>query len=50
MVFINNPQPTGVKKYAGLDHLRAWAIAIVFFFHYRLFDHPEWINNVGNFG
>jgi len=50
MVLINNPQPTGVKKYAGLDHLRAWAITIVFFFHYRLFDHPEWINNVGNFG
>lgn len=35
---------------AGLDHLRALAITLVFIFHYRLFMHPEWIVTIGKFG
>jgi len=38
-------------KLHGLDHLRAFAIIFVFFFHYgRLFPHPEWTNTVSKFG
>lgn len=35
---------------AGLDHLRALAITMVFVYHYRLFDHPAWIDTLGSFG
>src|SRR5688572_21419214 len=38
------------KKYAGLDHLRALAITLVFLCHYRMFGHPEWVNSIGEFG
>ena len=39
------------KKLFGLDHLRAFAIIIVFVFHYgRLFPHPEWTNAISRFG
>ncbi len=39
-----------VKLY-GLDHLRAFAITLVFLFHYgRLFPHPEWTNAISKFG
>ncbi|MEO5892739.1 MAG: acyltransferase [Ferruginibacter sp.] len=35
----------------GLDHLRAFAITIVFLYHYgRLFIHPEWVNLISKFG
>ena len=38
-------------KLHGLDHLRAFAIIFVFFFHYgRLFPHPEWTNTISKFG
>jgi peptidoglycan/LPS O-acetylase OafA/YrhL len=38
-------------KLHGLDHLRAFAIIFVFFFHYgRLFPHPEWTNTISVFG
>jgi peptidoglycan/LPS O-acetylase OafA/YrhL len=38
-------------KLHGLDHLRAFAIVFVFFFHYgRLFPHPEWTNTISAFG
>ncbi len=38
-------------KLHGLDHLRAFAIIFVFFFHYgRLFPHSEWTNTVSAFG
>jgi peptidoglycan/LPS O-acetylase OafA/YrhL len=38
-------------KLHGLDHLRAFAIIFVFFFHYgRLFPHPEWTNAISKFG
>lgn len=38
------------KKIAGLDHLRALAITLVFLFHYRLFAHPGWVDNICQFG
>ncbi|KAA2241369.1 acyltransferase [Chitinophaga agrisoli] len=38
------------KKLAGLDHLRALAIILVFLCHYRMFGHPNWINDIGGFG
>ncbi|MES2701701.1 MAG: acyltransferase [Bacteroidota bacterium] len=38
------------NKIAGLDHLRALAITLVFLFHYRLFAHPEWVDTIGSFG
>lgn len=34
----------------GLDHLRALAISLVFLFHYRIFPHPAWLEEVGRFG
>lgn len=34
----------------GLDHLRALAIVLVFVFHYGLFPHPAWIEDIGAFG
>ncbi len=38
------------KKLAGLDHLRALAIALVLLFHYQLFEHPQWVVPAGRFG
>jgi len=37
-------------KLYGLDHLRALAIVLVFLFHYRGFQHPDWIDDVSGFG
>ena len=38
-------------KLHGLDHLRAFAIIFVFFYHYgRLFPHPGWTNTISEFG
>ena len=36
----------------GLDHLRALAIILVFFFHYQfpIFGHPEWVDHFDKFG
>ena len=43
-------RPLG-HKLLGLDHLRAFAILIVFLYHYKgLFPHPEWIGSIGKFG
>ncbi len=47
MQSINPLQP---NKLNGLDHLRALAITMVFIFHYRLFEHPIWIERFGSFG
>jgi len=38
------------NKLAGPDHLRALAIILVFLFHYRLFNHPAWVDSIGSFG
>lgn len=38
------------KHFAGLDHLRAFAISFVFLYHYRIFKHPTWIETIGSFG
>src|SRR6478672_678136 len=39
------------KKFYGLDNLRAFAIIMVFLFHYpRWFDHPDWMPDVFKFG
>src|SRR5258708_19501690 len=40
----------GNNKLFGLDHLRTLAITLVFFFHYQLFQHPEWVRQAGSFG
>ena len=51
-----NPAPvttqirTDGHKLAGLDHLRALAITFVFFYHYRLFGHPDWEGKICGFG
>ncbi len=39
-------------KFYGLDHLRALAISLVFFFHYFILSggKPEWLPSVANFG
>lgn len=38
------------NKYVGLDHLRAIAITAVFLYHYRLFKHPQWVDDLFSFG
>lgn len=39
------------QKLAGLDHLRAFAIIIVFLYHYAgLFGHPQWVSTISKFG
>lgn len=40
------------KKLYGLDHLRALAIIVVFFFHYFIVTRgqPKWLPNVASFG
>lgn len=47
--------PAGTKtagnRFAGLDHLRAIAIIIVFVFHYNMFGHPPGLyEHLGNWG
>jgi len=42
--------PAASQRLAGLDHLRALAILLVFLYHYRLFGHPVWIERLGTFG
>lgn len=38
------------KHVAGLDHLRALAILLVFLCHYRAYDRPVWVDLIGQFG
>ena len=38
------------KRLSGLDHLRALAIILVFIWHYRQWDKPDWTNSLGSFG
>jgi peptidoglycan/LPS O-acetylase OafA/YrhL len=38
------------KRSAGLDHLRALAIILVFLYHYRLFGNPPALDALGSFG
>src|ERR1700712_4267348 len=50
---ISTPEKIGDKKHnklLGLDHLRAFAITYVVFFHYKFFGHPAWVNKIGSFG
>ncbi|MDQ1099784.1 acyltransferase [Chryseobacterium sp. SORGH_AS_1048] len=35
------------EKFYGLDHLRAVAILLVLLYHYRMFEHPAWIDTIG---
>jgi len=37
-------------KLLGLDHLRALAITLVFFYHLRQFGHPDWEGKICGFG
>jgi len=44
-------RPHTDQRLFGLDHLRAVAIILVFFYHYGgLFPHPEWVHNISRFG
>jgi peptidoglycan/LPS O-acetylase OafA/YrhL len=38
------------EKLLGLDYLRAFAIIIVFLYHYQLFGHPAWEQDISKFG
>lgn len=38
------------EKFIGLDHLRAVAILLVFLYHYRMFEHPDWVDDIGWIG
>src|SRR4051812_26454241 len=41
---------SGDNRLAGLDHLRALAIIIVFVWHYIQLGHPDWLVPIGEFG
>jgi peptidoglycan/LPS O-acetylase OafA/YrhL len=43
---------TAQNKFYGLDHLRALAITVVFFYHCQmpLFGHPDWLPDLVKFG
>ncbi|ASU35702.1 acyltransferase family protein [Mucilaginibacter xinganensis] len=43
-------EPHEKSKLFGLDHLRAFAITFVVFFHYQFFGHPGWVNIIASFG
>jgi peptidoglycan/LPS O-acetylase OafA/YrhL len=43
------PIPSG-KRLAGLDHLRALAIILVFLYHYRIFGDAPLVTTLGSFG
>lgn len=49
---IDKLEPKVHKKLYGLDHLRAFAIVLVFFFHYYILSdgEPEWLPGVASFG
>ncbi len=34
-------------RFYGLDHLRAIAILLVLLYHYRMFEHPSWVDTIG---
>ena len=38
------------ERFNGLDHLRAIAIVLVLLYHYRMFEHPQWVEKIGWFG
>lgn len=38
------------EKFYGLDHLRALAILLVLLYHYRMFEHPSWVDTFGGIG
>ncbi len=38
------------QKFIGLEHLRAVAILLVFLYHYRMFEHPDWVDTIGWIG
>ena len=47
----NNKTTAASQKFYGLDNLRAFAIIMVFLFHYpRWFEHPAWFPDVLKFG
>src|SRR5215210_1521742 len=46
----NQKQVESNKRLSGLDHLRALAIILVFIWHYRQWDKPDWTNSLGSFG
>ncbi len=42
---------SATHKLVGLDHLRAFAICYVFFYHYGgIFAHPDWVHDIAQFG
>jgi Predicted acyltransferases len=38
------------RHLAGLDHLRVLAIVLVFLCHYRAYERPVWVDEIGLFG
>ncbi|WP_315055386.1 acyltransferase [Chryseobacterium indoltheticum] len=37
----------GKERFYGLNHLRALAIILVLLYHYRMFEHPAWVDTIG---
>ena len=50
MPTLQQKSPGYGEKLYGLDHLRALAILLVVFYHYRMFKHPEWLDTSIKFG
>ncbi len=46
----NNNLAISTTKFYGLDHLRAFAIIFVFYFHYPFLKLPSWLENIKDFG
>lgn len=49
IAFLSGEKTGKYSRLAGLDHLRALAITMVLLYHYRMFQHPGWVDDTMGF-